>query len=525
MSQSAPAVQADYRGLLRPEHPLVREIGIAGGSLAERVADVLSRIGERFTYRPLPGLRSLDELHDELRSCPAAPPEVGCFTLCLLASCLRAAGVPSSYLLVALGGSRDFPHFHAWVLLQRSGGGWWSIAPESLTLAGTTGGRLLERYRFHVLFNDQVLLLLEAEKREALLGGSARRPHLVLYGPARPELVEAIGDRHFRALVAELVGGGAVAPEVWSSEAFDRWVRCGLLRIAGGVCAPGERLLPVPADAVEDFRGLASPYLATYLQVLEDAVGELRRRLAETEAGRRHGWVELAHPLVAGLLMDLAVGRRLGERGDGLGHDGRSVVWAFEAAPSDNAFGVQWSVERATRTCFAQLWHARIPRQPPPLTPQTVAALGRAARPEGLPPGAAEGLYLRYLGLLRRREPGLEPTFPVLGSASFSALSGPLDAAAAALVDRAVAPALEAAASAPWWRDRLHDRGYRHALIRLFLELAADAAVARSVLPCFPASGTASPSWGRWLWWEPPGGPSFIPAPPPRDGAGGGASG
>jgi hypothetical protein len=508
-----------------------------------------------------------------------------------------AEGSSPEEVFVAVGGRRGLLEFHAWVLVRRAGGLLW-IAPETLRLAPADGAELWRGLALHLLFNDVHLYLGEEEKRRLLAPArTAGGWRLVLYGPAgpAPDELALVGLLRSGELARELdaldgLGAGGSAQDVDDQYKKDKKGRiaaqegddpagpdgddrgaakdgedpaagpdataaagasggavgvsgaraaalaCGLLAREGGRVVAGRRLVIVPAAEEERFRSLVLPALGRYLEVIGDAVPRLRRAFADCAAAGWCSWTEVCHAVVAGMLMDLEVGRHLPA---GVCEEGPGprvpVVWAFERPLAENAFGVQSVRDPESGWSIAQLWHAGGARRELRIDPPLLRAVGRiagsappgggapsagsapaggSAPPAGSAPsrdsapsgGSAGGalpvdagrglLWLRHHRLVAGRRLRL----PAFAAADWRRLQDALQPAAAALVAEAVGPALAALGGEPFWTPprRLH------AAVRLLLEAAADHVVAAGLLPSFPPAGVEAPGWGRWLWEQDP---------------------
>jgi hypothetical protein len=353
-------------------------------------------------------------------------------------------------------------------------------------------------------------------------------------------------------------GGPDATAAAGASGAGVAALACGLLAREGGRVVAGRRLVIVPAAEEERFRSLVLPALGRYLEVIGDAVPRLRRAFADCAAAGWCSWAEVCHAVVAGMLMDLEVGRHLpaGVREDGPGPR-VPVVWAFERPLAENAFGVQSVRDPESGWSIAQLWHAGGARRELRIDPPLLREVGRIAgsappaggapsagsapsggsatpagsapSPDSAPSGGSAGgalpvdagrglLWLRHHRLVAGRRLRL----PAFAAADWRRLEGALLPAAAALVAEAVGPALAALGGEPFWKPprRLH------AAVRLLLEAAADHLIAAGLLPAFPPAGGEAPGWGRWLWEQDPEAGSGSAAAPrsadaPRSAAGG----
>jgi hypothetical protein len=517
-----------YRSFLEPRHPLAREL-LGAAALAAvppplalepapvplPLAWVLAEMRRRFTYQARRGRRSLDELLAAARSSRGRPLAVNCLTLCsVLASVLRAGGFSPAEVFVAVGGRRGVLQYHAWVLVRRAGALLW-ISPETLEMEPAEGAELWRTLTFHVLFNDVHLHLQESEKRRLLAPPPAAGWRLVLYGPAGASpselaMLELLRSGALARALSALAAGGHAADDAEApAGCLAAAEACGLLVRAGGQLLPGSRLVVIPAAEEARFRSLARPALCRYLEVAADALPALARAFAGSAAADRFAWSEVSHAIVAGMLMDLGVGRSLpaGVREDGRGPRA-PVVWAFERPLAANAFGVQSVRDEGSGWSIAQLWHARCPRPDLRIDPPLVRELGRVAAAAAAGPGASAAgggtpgapfpgagrglLWLRHHHLME----GRRLRFPAFPAADWSRLDADWQPLGAGLAAEAVAPALAAAAADPFWSQPRH----RHAAVRLLLEAAADHVIAAGLLPPFPPAESAGPAWGRWLW-------------------------
>lgn len=169
-----PPAPSDYRSFVQPEHPLVQDLfPPPPAERALAVPGALDLLRRSVSYRSYPGRRSFDELRQLRLERDGDPPELNCINLsCLLVSYLRRAGFGAEEVFVALGGLRQYPHFHAWTLVREGGSLCW-IDPADLEPVAATGTELMKTYVLHVLFNDRSLCFTEGEKRRLLLGEDA----------------------------------------------------------------------------------------------------------------------------------------------------------------------------------------------------------------------------------------------------------------------------------------------------------------------------------------------------------------
>lgn len=340
-----------------------------------------------------------------------------------------------------------------------------------------------------------------------------------LYGDKSPEVDQVLAAPEFDVMVAPLLRSeSATLPD---KEAGSEGSSMGdIFRLAASSklltgtpvgYKAGRRLVAIPRQAEGGLGPLLDAPLRSYARLACEAVEPLREALEGTPVAHRHAWGDLCHTVVAGLLLDLAVGARLTELGIVQSKpSGDTVVWAFAQMSAKNSFGVQqWTVEDK-KVMFAQLWHRRTPKRNTQLSPSMVERLldlaGRDSDVDSCGPDAATrrlDLYLRHLGLLRRQGDGSTLTFPCFGRLETARLLPLLTSFGRALVDECIVPALDSLKLHPWWIRHMENDAYVHAGVRLLLEYGTDRALSAGALPEFPSKPEFEASWGRWLWHEP----------------------
>ena len=159
-----------YCTFVQPAHPLVAEVFPPASRRGDPVAAALAALGRECAYRSRPGRRSFDQLLAARRAGEARL-EINCIDLvCLLVSCLRAAGAGDDRAWVALAGVRGFVHHHAWALVRRGERFLW-IDPAVLEPVERAGGEILAGHDLYVVFNDRRLYFTAGEKRSLLGAG------------------------------------------------------------------------------------------------------------------------------------------------------------------------------------------------------------------------------------------------------------------------------------------------------------------------------------------------------------------
>ncbi len=322
-----------------------------------------------------------------------------------------------------------------------------------------------------------------------------------LYGRGDAALAEILRAPAFTQLVNHLFAGATTRP---SNDAERRVAaqaeRLGLFALRGQELTPGPRLVVVPQTATQEAIQRMASALRCYGELASAAASELRRAYENTAAAGSWAWSRAEHAIVAGMLLDLSVGSRLWLDGHVRRAYDETLVWAFADPVGNNPFGVCWTAAAGESAGLAQLWHGAVERSDLRISREAVLALVQLVW-GGHPLAPPERLLLRYLQLIA----GSEADRPAL--VCFSAddmeqcLLPVLWRSAEQLVAAAVLPAL-AAASGPgsWWQGRTGDT-YRHALVRMVLDLGIDQAVAAGALTAFP-TGRVGAHWGRWLWLE-----------------------
>ena len=260
---------------------------------------------------------------------------------------------------------------------------------------------------------------------------------------------------------AATAGGGHAATAATASgppplgARFERARAAGLLTGDARAYGAGRRLVPVPVEATDGLRRLWHEPLDAYAAVAVAAARRLEGAVATLPVGRTHGWPRVCHLLVAGCLLDLAVGALLAGRGTVRSEPaGDTVVWAIARPGAANAFGIRQWRGRRSRAMLAQLWHHALPARTTRLADSMVDRLVDIAR-GGAGVDPRHDLYLRHQALLRRGAAGPELRLPDFGPDAVARLTPILFAAAEEMVERGVDPALERLRGHRWWSGRV----------------------------------------------------------------------
>jgi hypothetical protein len=339
---------------------------------------------------------------------------------------------------------------------------------------------------------------------------------MYLFGDRDPKVAALLQERGFRRLVDALFAAESLAPPAAPPPVWETALRLGLLASDGDCYQAGRKLVLVPALAERGLVDLLRPALASYVDVTKEVGAELRAGYGQTAAAERFTWSQVSHSLLAGLFLDLAMGREVLRAGISRQTVGDTVIWAFQGVSADNAFGVvavpAGPPADTRRALFAELWHHRARRTGPRMNPSLAAILLRIARGEPAGGEPKELLYLKHLKLVRTVGSALQLQVPAFRAADTERLLGPLTEGARRLVAEAIVPALEILeARHPWWREKIRHESYRHAAIRLILEYGVDHVISAGVCDPFLAASEVPVDWGRWLWEEPEGPRTVIP--------------
>ena len=286
---------------------------------------------------------------------------------------------------------------------------------------------------------------------------------------------------------------------------INSFVEHALFEREGSVIRFGEKLTFVEARLTRRLLDIAGEAARVYAQVLADERASLEALMPMLEvSGPSPRWCDVAHLLVAGLVIDLGVRSELLSQGLIAEQPDDFWVWAFEGGTGTrNAFGVQlWEGGEAV---FGQLWHRGLRRSGELKVDDADVELLRVAcesgglRAAALPVGQhTRTVKLAFYRLLVKRGGTYVLNVPALVGAGGLAVCAEVRRIARALLARAVAPAMSEA-EGEYRADGFRQvaGNHRHAFARLLLERAADEVVAAGLLPAFPDS--APHNWGAWL--------------------------
>lgn len=508
----ARAVTDRFAGYVNPHHPILAELFSIPAPGAGLIAVALADLQRRTAYvSGPPGYRSFDALHDETRSAAGAL-RVNCINRSnLLVSRLRAAGAAPADVFVAIGVRRG-PAFavavHAWVAVRASNCVLW-IDPVDLEPRALTWQQVQNRYAISVLFNDRCASAIRAEQQRWL--EPRRTGRECVFGYDDPHIVALVRSRVLRRIVGPLFERAAadcdrVAPgDLSAAEAL------GLVRVDARTYCAGPKLTVVTAAEEEEARHVTRDAFAAYASAFATHEPMLRGAFGACRAAEDFDWNDIAHVLVAGLTVDVGVGRILGVYETERTLESTAVL-AFERLSACNPIGVRWAPGSAATSGLGQIWHHDVWRTRMDLTSDHVRTLERLADGECGIEGKSSVL-MRYLGLIRSDVRAQPLAIPVFRPADVARMSPVIRAAAHALVRDGVRPAFDRLSRHGWWKGREDDPARRLAGARLVLEYGVDTLVDAGLLPRFPVAPHFGAAWGRCLWMDKAGGPNTM-APP-----------
>ena len=502
-----------FTAFIRPGHPLLGRLFTpprGGAYLAAALEDLAART--RYVPGP-PGHRPFEQFEHDAEAA-AGPLPLNCLNRCaVLVSQLRARGASESEVFVAIGTRRRdrlSPRVHAWVAIRARGMLLWidpiDIAPQRLSVE-----EIRTRFVLSIVFNDRHAYVTAAEQEQALASGPAHGPRTCVYGHADLRVLGIATRPAFAQLLQPLFRDGEgnstdVDPELLrEAEALD------LVSVQGSRYHGSRRLTVVPATAEEDLRGMLAPQLDEYIDAFAQWIPRLHDAYAASRTARDFDWPQVAHTIMAGMVADVGVGRRLALHDIAQERHGATVVWAFEQISARNPFGVVWISGHEATSGIGQLWHHSVWRKPMMLGVKAVSALERLAGGEDC--DAREHLYLKHLDLVESSGTRVRVKIPIFHPEDVARLSPLIRQTSEALVTRAVNPAIARVHDSPWWKAQGNDTATRLAAVRLFLEYCTDRLVSDHLMPPFPAGPAVPLAWGRWIWLEPSGAAASICPP------------
>ena len=497
---------SSQRDHIQPEHPLVERVFGRPPQEPAELSTALEAIDRNFVYRPIRGRAGFDRLVEALDETQDHRPPINCFDYsCLLVSHLRAAGWNDERVFVApcdikTPGGTTVDFFHCGVVIRH---GWnlLFIDPAHPDTTPVNLPELLLLHRFHLLFNDRFLHVSQDDKTRALRGPAAKSGwRLYLYGQENEAISELLGNKSFRALLKRVSGAEPDTEPQGDDDILERATGIGLLEERDGRLQTGAKLTCLTSDQESDFHAEAIPLIDLYEGIAQETVPALRACYETCTASQRFPWTDVEHTVVAGLFLDLAIGRQMQLEEKAHQEVGETMVWAFESITASNSFGVQWAATDQ-RCGLGQLWHSRVKRARLQIAPALVEPLARFALGDIEAIDKPRWQFLRYLKMVSGPRDQGELRLPHFLPAEVTALRNVLDPAAREVAHKIAEPACDLLDTHLTRRRGSQDAGSfnRFAALRLLLDYATDRLIQTGLLHPFPV-GEPTAAWGRWLW-------------------------
>lgn len=269
----------------------------------------------------------------------------------------------------------------------------------------------------------------------------------------------------------------------------------------------GRNLAFINAALTKQLLIVAGTAAQTYERILADQLESLRA-LAPlvTVKGVPLEWKEIAHLIVAGLIIDLAIRGELLAQNMITEQPDEYWVWAFECGTgTQNAFGVQLWTNESVDAVFGQLWQKRLRRRIQlKIDSQDVALLKEVCERGSLKAASLSHaqhqrvLKLRFYRLLHVVHAEYVINIPVLYGTKGRFICSEVKRIARTIFSEAVVPAMSEAQELFLESGLPQGAGnYRHAFARLLLECSIDRTLEAELIPAFPEM--AENNWGAWL--------------------------
>lgn len=290
-----------------------------------------------------------------------------------------------------------------------------------------------------------------------------------------------------------------------SGSVVDALVASSLFERNGDGLRFGKNLAFINAALTKQLLVIAQNAARTYEQILADELANLQTlatsfTVRETPAK----WNEVAHLIVAGLIIDLGIRDELLAHNVIAEQPDEYWVWAFECGTgTENAFGVQLWTNETAHAVFGQLWHKKLRRRVELKIDGEDVALIREISERGSLKATelSQAQHLRAVKLSFYRLLSVERAeyflnIPVLTDTSGKFICAEVKRISRTIFSHAVVPAM-AKAQEIFLKSRLPDGVFQHAFARLLLECSIDRTVKAKLIPPFPEM--AENNWAAWL--------------------------
>jgi hypothetical protein len=291
-----------------------------------------------------------------------------------------------------------------------------------------------------------------------------------------------------------------------SNEVIDALVAQSLFERSGRSLRFGRKLIFINRITTTQLLSIANKVSQAYARIIGDELIKLKSFIPLIKTNNyRPDWTDVAHSIVAGLIIDLGVRSEMLSAGIIIEQPDDFWVWTFEGGTgSRNSFGVQVWIAQNSPGVFDHLWHKGMRRVSDLKIDGADVTLMQdifERRGEGSILTNAQherAVKLAFYGLLAK--PGKEyvVNVPVLAGSAGKAICFEITRISATILTQAVVPAMSEAEKVfrTAGLTRIGDN-HRHAFARLLLECSIDQVIERGLVPEFPV--LAKNNWGAWL--------------------------
>jgi hypothetical protein len=439
-----------------------------------------------------------------------------CFSLsCLVASALRRLGTSEHGVAVFIGCPKDHPDLvHAYVLtVGKEPGRIAVIEPELMKAMDYSVEEFWEKYQVYCLFNDALELISQDEKQAwvAKLGGASHGAPGPEADPGSKNAGKDAGARISEGKPIQWIAYGAVnqACRDMFQQLMSQSHKDSTAKFLEKLDAESRsRIAVVPAAVMAQMTQTALGAACHYSRIISAEIEDIRRLVrCFRHSGKRLEWTDVAHILVAGLLVDLGVREQLLRSGTIREQPEDFWIWGFEGGTgAHNAFGVRLQESEGNGAVLHELWHCKSQR-PHRLKIDTCDIRLLKSMSEGRFGDASvssedrqRALKLTFYRLSKKQNGTYIANLPVLAETDAEVVRWETSRIARLLTSQAVLPAMEQA-------DKVYASEFfasppdifRHAFARLLMEHAMDRLVDEKALPAFPLQ--PDNAWGWWLSW------------------------
>lgn len=282
-------------------------------------------------------------------------------------------------------------------------------------------------------------------------------------------------------------------------------VASSLFEVHGDGLRFGRNLAFINAGLTKQLLIVAETAAQTYTRILANELKSLRALASLFSVkGVPMEWKDVAHLIVAGLIIDLGIRDELLAQGVIAEQPDEYWVWAFECGTgTQNAFGVQLWTNETAEAVFGQLWHKKLHRRVQlKIDSEDVALLSDVYERGSIKATNLshaqhqQALKLSFYRLLSVEHADYVLNIPVLSGTNGGFICAEAKRIARAIFSEAVVPAMSEAQQI-FLETGLPQGVFSHAFARLLLECSIDKTVAAELISAFPQ--TAENNWASWL--------------------------